>query len=118
MLSYLALSALLIQLTESFRSLLPSDYDFTFVDGPTTCKPEVAIAKVYPGPYLCWYRTPTTESVTAAHHHVKSIMAENGSFDGIMGFSQVSFTRSVPSVSYEALILTNLAVRAPQSRCR
>ncbi|KAK1702954.1 serine hydrolase FSH [Colletotrichum lupini] len=74
--------------TESFRSLLPSDYDFTFVDGPTTCKPEADIAKVYPGPYLCWYRTPTTESVTAAHRHVKSIMAEKGPFDGIMGFSQ------------------------------
>ncbi|UQC81181.1 menadione-induced gene-4 [Colletotrichum lupini] len=32
--------------------------------------------------------TPTTESVTAAHRHVKSIMAEKGPFDGIMGFSQ------------------------------
>lgn len=118
MLSYLGLSALLTQLTESFRSLLPSDYDFTFVDGPTTCKPDGAIAKVYPGPYLCWYRTPTTESVTAAHRHVKSIMAEKGPFDGIMGFSQVSLTESVPSFSYQARVLTNLTVREPQLQYR
>ncbi|KXH25870.1 hypothetical protein CSIM01_12525 [Colletotrichum simmondsii] len=90
--------------TESFRSLLPSDYDFTFVDGPTVCKPEVAIAKVYPGPYLCWYRTPTTESVTAAHHHVKSIMGEKGPFDGIMGFSQLENPSAPPLFKFAILI--------------
>ncbi|KAF6807782.1 hypothetical protein CSOJ01_07984 [Colletotrichum sojae] len=75
--------------TAAFRSLLPDDYEFTFVDGPYSCKPDLGIASVYPGPYLCWYRTPTTESVTRAHQRVRSIMAEKGPFDGVMGFSQV-----------------------------
>ncbi|KAF6820844.1 hypothetical protein CPLU01_12658 [Colletotrichum plurivorum] len=74
--------------TAPFRSLLPDDYEFTFVDGPYSCKPDLGIASVYPGPYLCWYRTPTTESVTRAHQRVRSIMAEKGPFDGVMGFSQ------------------------------
>ncbi|RYP67660.1 hypothetical protein DL771_007127 [Monosporascus sp. 5C6A] len=63
-------------------------YEFTFIDGPTTCQPAPGIASVYPGPYLCWYRTPTTKSVTRAHNRVRSIMAEKGPFEGVMGFSQ------------------------------
>lgn len=74
----------------SFRSLLSSDYEFTFVDGPDSCSPAPGIASIYPGPYLCWYQTPTTKAVTKAHDLVRSILAEKGPFDGIMGFSQAS----------------------------
>ncbi|PNY23064.1 Uncharacterized protein TCAP_06990 [Tolypocladium capitatum] len=83
-------SQIFAQQTAPFRSLLPADYEFIFVDGQITCLPAPGIASIYPGPYLCWYRTPTTKSITKAHHLVRSIMAEKGPFDGVMGFSQVS----------------------------
>ncbi len=45
---------------------------------------------MYPGPYRCWYRTPTAAKVAAAHKHVLSFVERReGGFDVVMGFSQV-----------------------------
>ena len=90
----------LIALAAAFRSLLPSHYDFVFIDGQGTCDPAPGVADVYSGPYLCWYSTPTTSKVAAAHQTISSVVEKQGPFDAVMGFSQVgkhcNLTRSVP----------------------
>ncbi|KAI9842019.1 MAG: hypothetical protein M1837_007515 [Sclerophora amabilis] len=74
--------------TASFRSLLPSFYEFTFVDGGSTCDAAPGVAEFYPGPYRCWYDTPTTKKVAKAHRRVFAIIRQEGPFDAVMGFSQ------------------------------
>ena len=81
---------LYVNLTKAaFRNLLPSNYQFTFVDGPTECDAAPGIGNVYVGPYLCWYQSPTTSAVARAHKLVSKIVEEKGPFDAVMGFSQV-----------------------------
>ncbi|MCJ1396152.1 hypothetical protein MMC18_009041 [Xylographa bjoerkii] len=72
----------------AFRALLPSDYHFVFVDGPTKCDAAPGIAALYEPPYLCWYKTPTTTKIAGARRLVLSIIEEKGPFDAVMGFSQ------------------------------
>ena len=79
--------------TASFRALLPANYEFVFVDAPIRCDPAPGVAAFYPGPYLCWYNTPTTAKVAESHEFVSHIMQEQGPFDAVMGFSQVSRRR-------------------------
>lgn len=74
----------------SFRALLPSSYDFHFVDGDLICDPSPGVDDMYTGPYRCWYDTPTTEKVARAHAQVSAIISDLGPFEMVMGFSQVS----------------------------
>ncbi|KAK3060500.1 hypothetical protein LTS18_008407 [Coniosporium uncinatum] len=72
--------------TFAVRRLLPKDYEFIYVDGPFRCDPDPAIT--FPGPYYCWYNTPTSVKFAAAHRAVARIIEEKGPFDFVMGFSQ------------------------------
>ena len=85
---------MLNKLAGDFRSLLPSWYEFVFIDGGYTCDPAPGVADFYSGPYLCWYSSPTTANVTEAHRRVSSVIEDNGPFDAVMGFSQVCATIS------------------------
>ena len=83
---------MILSLTETahFRSLLPLDYEWTFVDGPAECDAAPGVAAFYPPPYRCWYTTPTTAKVDLAQQVISSIVQRDGPFDAVMGFSQVS----------------------------
>ncbi|KGO72707.1 Serine hydrolase FSH [Penicillium italicum] len=74
--------------TAHFRDLLPPDYEFVFVDGTTVCDPAPEVAENFEGPYLGWYRSPSTVSVAAAHDTVRKVIEEKGPFDAVLGFSQ------------------------------
>ncbi|KAK7534498.1 serine hydrolase FSH [Phyllosticta citricarpa] len=74
--------------TAPFRRLLPSDYEFTFLEGRFECEPAPGVSGIFTGPYSCWYDTPTTSKVAKAHEYVLEVIREKGPFHGVMGFSQ------------------------------
>ena len=114
----------------SFRSLLPEDYEFVFLDGIVECEAAPGVDGFYPGPYLCWYNTPTTSKVARAHKYVLDFVRANGPFDGVMGFSQVRpplvFDMLSPwlTVGYcrelrlrhQSFCITPLPIQKPQAR--
>ncbi|KAL8942171.1 MAG: hypothetical protein Q9216_001818 [Gyalolechia sp. 2 TL-2023] len=63
------------------RSRLSGSHEFVYLAGEVECDPA-------PGPYLCYYKIPTTAHVTAAHDLVLDFIDDEGPFDGIIGFSQ------------------------------
>ncbi|KAL8804454.1 MAG: hypothetical protein Q9182_002559 [Xanthomendoza sp. 2 TL-2023] len=74
--------------TAHFRSLLPLDYEWVFIDGPAECDAAPGVAAFFEPPYLCWYTTPTTAKMDAAHKLVSTAIEQHGPFDAVMGFSQ------------------------------
>ncbi|KAK0702402.1 serine hydrolase FSH [Lasiosphaeris hirsuta] len=74
--------------TAPVRSLLSSEYIFTFLDGLETCTPPSEISDFYAGPYLCWYKSPCAHKVAQAHKRILAFMRSEGPFDVILGFSQ------------------------------
>ncbi|KAI9642735.1 hypothetical protein NHQ30_008466 [Ciborinia camelliae] len=74
--------------TAGFRDLLSEDYDFDFLDAPTICNADPGLKDIYPGPYRCWYKTPTTASMSKIHALIIEYMDMNGPYDAVMGFSQ------------------------------
>ncbi|KAH7032189.1 serine hydrolase FSH [Macrophomina phaseolina] len=74
--------------TACFRKLLPLDYEFVFLQGLAECEPAPGVAAFFPGPYRCWYDTPTSTKVKKAHVAVLDYIKAFGPFDGVMGFSQ------------------------------
>lgn len=83
-------SSVLTGVTAHFRSLLPLDYDWVFIDGPAECDAAPGIAAFFPPPYRCWYTTPTTARIESAQQKLFSFIKREGPFDAVMGFSQVS----------------------------
>ncbi|KAF2119259.1 serine hydrolase-domain-containing protein [Lophiotrema nucula] len=81
-------AAIFAQQTSSFRSLLATDHEMVFLEAPNHCEPSPEVSGFYPAPYLCWYDTPTTEKVAAAHKFVLNYIERRGPFDGVIGFSQ------------------------------
>ncbi len=63
-----------------------------FVNGPASCDVAPGLEDVLVGPARCWYNTPTTAKVAAAHEAIQEIIERQGPFDGVMGFSQVCKT--------------------------
>jgi hypothetical protein len=69
---------------------LPSHYTFDFVDAPVECGPGLDVGDVYPGPYYCFFDAYTPERMDDAIEHVREIVEEDGPYDAIIAFSQVS----------------------------
>ncbi|KPI45007.1 uncharacterized protein AB675_2443 [Cyphellophora attinorum] len=65
--------------TVAFRSLLPGNWEWHFVDG---------ISSIYDGPYSCYYIDPSPENIQNAMDLVHEVMDEEGPFDAVMAFSQ------------------------------
>ncbi|KAH7056931.1 serine hydrolase FSH, partial [Macrophomina phaseolina] len=74
--------------TAFFRSMLPSSYEFVFLPGNLPCEAAEGITAFYPGPYRCWYDTPSTANIEKAQALVLNYVRKAGPFDGVMGFSQ------------------------------
>ncbi|KAI5238912.1 hypothetical protein E4T43_07096 [Aureobasidium subglaciale] len=77
-----------VQLGPILSRLEDAGHEFTFVDGLMECGSTEEIRSVFPGPYLCYYNSPTLELVAAAFEYVHEIIEEEGPFDGVIGFSQ------------------------------
>jgi len=92
----------------ALQELLPSHFEFVFLDGTTSCDAAPGVADIYPAPYICWYKTPTTENVAKARKFVLSFVEENGPFDIIMGFSQ--------GAALSASILLHHQIETPDKR--
>lgn len=46
------------------------------------------IGGFYPPPYLCWHERYEPKDVQAVHEYLKSVIEEDGPYDGIIGFSE------------------------------
>jgi hypothetical protein len=92
--------------TENFRQLLPSNYQYTFIDGEYEAAPAPGIDNVFPGPYRRYLPDNSVESTAEQHGFISEIIAEEGTrksilpqlydvsfsagpFDGVLAFSQV-----------------------------
>jgi len=72
----------------ALRSRLSPQHTFDFVDGEYACSAAPGIASLYPGPYLTWFSRYEPERVNKVHDFLRSVMDEDGPYDGIIGFSQ------------------------------
>lgn len=73
--------------------MLPLSYEMIFADGPHMCEPAPGIEGLFPGPYRCWYNTPTTSKVAKALEFIRQVVNRDGPFDGVLGFSQVNLNQ-------------------------
>lgn len=74
--------------TGALRSRLSPKHTFDFVDGGYGCSAAPGISSLYPGPYLAWFSRYDPEHVEEVHDFLRSVMEEDGPYDGIIGFSQ------------------------------
>ena len=65
--------------TAGFRALLPEHYDYHFFDGEELFESYPAISNIFPGPYFCYYKDNSMESVKLAHEYVREIIEDEGS---------------------------------------
>lgn len=72
------------------RALLPSTYTFDFLDAPNECNAAPELSGIYPAPYYCFFERHSEEEMQAAVEFVKEVVEEDGPYDMIMGFSQVT----------------------------
>lgn len=77
-----------IETVASLRNILPSEYEFIFMDGLFPCEAAPGAAALFSGPYISWYSPPTTTRVAHAHREILAFVDKYGPFDGVMGFSQ------------------------------
>ncbi|KAK0636630.1 serine hydrolase FSH [Bombardia bombarda] len=82
--------------TALLRSMLPSNYIFTFIEAAEPCTPPAEIAQFFPppsySPYLCWYKSPSTLKVALAHQRILAALGAGEPrtrrpYDVILGFS-------------------------------
>lgn len=59
-------------------------------NGQTCChiKWNKGITSTFPGAYLCYYSIPNSGQVFAAHEMLHEFIADEGPFDGVLGFPQ------------------------------
>lgn len=72
---------------------MPSYYRFHFVGAEIPCDPSPGATDLYAGPYYCWYPSPSTDRVAAAHATLDRFLDAHGPFQLVMGFSQVIFAQ-------------------------
>lgn len=69
---------------------LPPHYTFDFVDAPIECGAGLDVGGVFPGPYYCFFESYTPERMENAIEYVREIVEEDGPYDAIFAFSQVT----------------------------
>jgi hypothetical protein len=72
----------------SFRSKLPAEVQFDFVDGPFKSDPAAGIDLFYEPPYYSWWKNESIEDIRSAHDWLNEHVAKNGPYDLAMMFSQ------------------------------
>jgi len=79
-----------IKYTAPLRSLLPSHWEYYFLQAPLECGPAPGIGEIYPGqPYKCWFFVPSLKEFQNVHYLLEEAIEEEGPFDAAWGFSAV-----------------------------
>ena len=90
------------------RSRLHARHTFDFVDGKGNCGAASGISGSYPPPYLCWYELGSPGGVHAAQEYLRSIIDEDGPYDGVIGFSEGA------ALAVSLLLLDELSATEPR----
>ncbi|KAK4106757.1 hypothetical protein N658DRAFT_415690 [Parathielavia hyrcaniae] len=69
-------------------SRLSAQHEFDFVDGELDCRAAPGMSKLYPPPYLCWYERGHPQEIQAAQDYLRSIIDQDGPYDGVIAFSE------------------------------
>lgn len=69
--------------------MLPSHWEWFFINAELECGAHPELADFYPGPYYTPVAVPTVKSIAHFHSWCLDLVAEEGPFDGCMGFSAV-----------------------------
>ena len=72
----------------SFRSKLPEDIEFDFLDGPFNSDPAAGIDLFYGPPYYSWWENGSIDDIRSAHDWLNEYIAKNGPYDIALMFSQ------------------------------
>ena len=70
--------------------MLPSHWEWEFIDADIECDAAPGIDGIYPGPYLSYFRMPSIDKIQEIHEWVYEVIEEDGPFDGVLGFSEAS----------------------------
>ena len=72
------------------RALLPSHWEYYFVQGTLDCGPAPGISEIYPGQtYKGWFFIPTLTEIQSVHEYLEEVIEDEGPFDAAWGFSAV-----------------------------
>ncbi|KAH6856478.1 serine hydrolase FSH [Chaetomium sp. MPI-CAGE-AT-0009] len=74
--------------TATFRSKLPPNFTFEFLDAPFSTAPAPATDVFFTSNHLTWWESPTADHIRRAHAFLDSYLEQHGPFDMLMGFSQ------------------------------
>jgi len=75
------------------RALLPSHWEYHFLQGPLECGPAPGIGEIYPSQtYNCWFHVPSLTEFQSVHDLLEEVIEEEGPFDVSWGFSAVRLT--------------------------
>ena len=72
------------------RALLPSHWEYHFLQGPLECGPAPGIGEIFPGQtYNCWFYLPSLIEFHSVHDFLEEVIEDEGPFDVAWGFSAV-----------------------------
>lgn len=78
------------------RALLPSHWEYHFLQGPLECGPAPGIGEIYPNQtYNCWFHIPSLIEFQSVHDFLEEMIEEEGPFDVAWGFSAVRLTNTL-----------------------
>ena len=90
-----------LQYVAPVRALLPSHWEYHFLQGPLECGPAPGIGEIYPGQkYNCWFHVPSLIEFQSVHNFLEEIIADEGPFDMAWGFSAVSSSTEFRRIIY------------------
>lgn len=69
-------------------SRISPEHTFDFIDAQYEGPAAPGIAEVFPGPYFVWHEHHTPQAVESVHDYLKSVIEEDGPYDGLVGFSE------------------------------
>lgn len=73
------------------RALLPSHWEYHFIEGTVECGPAPGVATVYPNQnYKGWHTVPSQKFIEASYGYLEEAIEDEGPFYAAWGFSQVS----------------------------
>ncbi|OIW35581.1 hypothetical protein CONLIGDRAFT_690178 [Coniochaeta ligniaria NRRL 30616] len=72
----------------AITSMLGRNDEYVYINGPIECERARDLPDWVKGPFYCWYNGLSTPECKEAHKVVAATIADEGPFDGVIGFSQ------------------------------
>ncbi|KAH7068089.1 EF-hand calcium-binding domain protein [Paraphoma chrysanthemicola] len=69
-------------------SRLSPEHIFDFIDAQFEAPAAPGVADIFPGPFFVWHQNHDPQSVEKVHDYLTTVIAEDGPYDGIIGFSE------------------------------